>query len=296
MPQLTLDQRRMLDRGVTEKASAFHWAIPRFPNRINIVGEGDSWFAYPKKHLIWGKPSNILGWIAKAVGGKDRANVLQMAGNGDEAVEMMSGKQKHELAEVLRKNGKHIHFILFSGGGNDVVGKWDMERLLNQYEPGFSARACINEKRFKRKLLQIRMAYEELLELRNEYAKDAYVVTHTYDFVKPNTIPARFLFGKIRTGPWIHPYLEKKGIPESKHELVVKHLLKDMRAMQEDLASKPVSKGKLIVVNTQGELTPGNRKHWKDEMHPTASGFKRITRKIYDEMRKRQPELPAFPR
>lgn len=294
--QMTLLQRRIMDQGLTNDPGVFTWAISRTAGRINIVGEGDSWFAYPKKHLLLGKPANILEWVARAIRGKGKANLLHLACNGDEAVEMLAGKQKRDLAEVLKDSKDSIHFILFSGGGNDVVGKWDMERLLNAYQPGFSARACINAKRFKRKLLQIRLAYEELIELRNEYAPSACIITHTYDFLKPGNIPARFLAGRFAVGPWIYPYLVEKGIPDTLHETVVKHLLRDMRKLLEDLAAKPANKDKLIVVNTQGLLEPGNRRYWKDEMHPTSTGFKKISGKIYDQMRRLQPNLPAFPR
>lgn len=292
--QLSYGRRMALKRGITGSRRDFKW-LCKNTNRINMVAEGDSWFAYPRKNLIIGRNANIIDWVAKSIREKDKANLLRIAGNGDEAVEMMAGSQKRELAETLWDCDDKIDLILFSGGGNDVVGKWDMDRLLNPYQSGFSARQCINNKRFKRKLLQIRLAYEELLELRNDYAPSAKIVTHTYDLLKPNKKAAKFAGIKV-TGPWIYPYLIEKGIPEFKHQTVVKHLLTDMKKMLLDLSELNANKGKLIVVNTHGTLTPGNGRDWKDEMHPSSSGFKRIAKKFYTELKTLQPGLPAFTR
>lgn len=293
--QLTLTQEKVLRDGITGDASAFRWAC-QHTDRINIVAEGDSWFAYPKKHLLWGKRSNILDWVARSVYRSKKVNLLRLASNGDEAVAMLAGEQKMQLAEILKSANDRVDLILFSGGGNDVVGKWDMERLLRPYEPGFTATDCIHTKRFQRKLLQIRLAYEELIELRDEYAPSARIVTHTYDFLKPSKVSARFVAGLVSVGPWIYPYLVEKNIPENLHQPVVIHLLTEMRLMLEKLAARPGNRRKLFVVNTQGTLRPGHGSDWKDEMHPTSSGFKRLSRLFYKEMRRLEPGLPAFTR
>jgi len=50
-----------------------------------------------------------------------------------------------------------------------------------------------------------------------------------------------------------------------------------------------------FVADTQGTLTPGNAADWKNEIHPTPSGFEKIADKIYAEARERVPQLPAMP-
>lgn len=64
-----------------------------FPDRITIVSEGDSWFAYPPKWLFVGKPSNLISHISAMT--RRKANFLSMASNGDEAVDMVSGKKNN---------------------------------------------------------------------------------------------------------------------------------------------------------------------------------------------------------
>ncbi len=291
--QLTPAREKALETGVTRSPGDFKW-LCKNTSRINIVAEGDSWFAYPKSGILIGKNANIVDWIEKSIRGKNKANLLCLAANGDEAVEMLAGSQKQDLAKTLWEC-EDIDLILFSGGGNDVVGKWDMDRLLNKYKKGFTAEQCVNAKRFKRKLQRIRLAYEELLELRNDYAPGAKIVTHTYDFLKPDDKAAKFVGIKV-TGPWIYPYLDKKCIPASLHQAVVKHLLTEMKNMLQNLAGLSANQGKLIVVNTQGTLTPGDGRDWKDEMHPTPSGFKKVAKKIYAKLKQLQPDLPAFTR
>ena len=66
-----------------------------FPNRQTIVAQGDSWFAYPKKWIFVGKPSNLIDHLSTWT--RSKANFYSMASNGAEAVDMLSGKQKHEL-------------------------------------------------------------------------------------------------------------------------------------------------------------------------------------------------------
>jgi hypothetical protein len=188
MPDRNAAKRRRRNRlkstGITNDPNDFTW-LCRNTDRVGIVSEGDSWFAYPRKYLLAGPSGNIIDHIVSAIKGKDKANLLRLASNGDEAVQMIAGEQKHELAEILKKNKEYIKLILFSGGGNDVVGKWDMERLLNTYQSGYTAADCVNQTRLNRKMKRVILAYEELLELVKEYSPDATVITHTYDRVMP---------------------------------------------------------------------------------------------------------------
>lgn len=279
---------------MTSDSKKFAWLCRQTQNRIGIVTEGDSWFSYPPNLLLKGPNSNVIDWVVSAVKDSGKANLLRLASNGDEAVHMISGKQKHDLAELLKKNGDAIHFLMFSGGGNDLVGKWDMERLLNTYEPGFTAAQCIQQERFKRKLQRITLAYQELLELQAEYAPNTIIISHTYDRVQPSPEKAKFLWGRVRLGPWIYPFLEQKGVPATLHLEITDLLLGALGELLLKLARQPRYRDRLVVVNTFGTLRPGHRQDWINEIHPTSQGFKRISKMIYGKMRELQPRLPAM--
>jgi len=279
--------------GVTGFPQQFAW-LCKHTDRIGILTEGDSWFAYPQQHLLSGPNTNIIDHIVSAVRGRDKVNILRLESNGEEAVSMLAGRQKARLAGILKQQAGCIRFLLFSGGGNDVAGKWDMERLLVPWQEGFTARDCINHRRLDRKLLRIALAYEELLELRDAYAPEVIVVTHTYDLVRPADRGGSFLWGLIRTRPWIHPYLVAMGIPARLHFEVTSILLTGLRDMLLELAARPEYGEKFIVVDTQGTLRPGHAGDWENEIHPTPSGFRRIARRIWQRMREIEPGLPAM--
>ena len=88
----------------TNRKSEFYKMMLSFPDRLNIMAQGDSWFAYPPKWIINSTPSNLIDHLSKWTKGK--TNFFTMASNGAEAVDMMSGKQKHELIDILRWHSK----------------------------------------------------------------------------------------------------------------------------------------------------------------------------------------------
>lgn len=287
-------QRRLRAKnsGITLREDDFAWLCKQKPNRIGIVAEGDSWFAYPRKWILVGKDINILHHIADKVSGTDKVNMIRLASNGDEACQMMAGEQKHKIARILKQNSDAIRFILFSGGGNDLVGKWDMERILKPYKAGYGATDCLHAGRLSRKLKRIELAYQELIELRDDYAPKATIVTHVYDFARPSKDGAIFFWGTIKTKPWIYPYLVERDIPEHLHLDIVVHLLTKLKESLLSVAAKPGNADKIKVVDTQNTLRPGHKDDWLNEIHPTEDGFKKITKKIYAEMKNINGGLP----
>jgi hypothetical protein len=163
VPNSSLKQRKrnLRRRKSTPNKREFADMRTWFPNRITIVSEGDSWFAYPSKWLI-GKPPHLISHISGWCRGK--ANFYTMASNGDEAVDMVSGAQKHQLVDILRwhtkaNNRKPVDLLLFSGGGNDVVGENDFERFIRPYQPGFTARQCLRIGRLQRAYLRLSLCF-----------------------------------------------------------------------------------------------------------------------------------------
>ena len=88
-------RKNLSKKKFTKSKKDFHNMRLWLPNRLHMVAQGDSWFAYPKKWILAGKPSNLIDHLSTWTKGK--ANFYSMASNGAEAVDMLSGKQKHEL-------------------------------------------------------------------------------------------------------------------------------------------------------------------------------------------------------
>lgn len=267
-------------RGPAEEFS-FDTLAKAFPERIKILAEGDSWFAYPRQFLLFGAANNVIDWLKK--GYKDKLLVKDIASNGDEAVGMLSGEAKLELLERLTKS--FFDLLLFSGGGNDIVGRFDFEYfLLPKTSPDQSWQDCIHMERFERRLTMIKLAYLDLVELTRQYSKnpEIQIITHTYDLAIPDPRGASFLGGMLDIDDgqsWMHPYLLLKGIEDRKdQEAIVSFLL--TRFKDEMVSLEEATGGVLKVVNTHGIIA---RDEWLNEIHPNSKGFEKIANHIYKE-------------
>jgi lysophospholipase L1-like esterase len=214
-----------------------------------------------------------------------------MASNGDEAVDMVSGKQKHELISHLRwhektKKRKPIDLLLFSGGGNDIVGSNDFERFIRPFKSGFSPRDCLRIRRLSRKIKQIGLAYQELLDIRDHYSPSTLVMTHTYDYPFASLKGANFLGGLISTKGWMKRFMDEIAIPDVLQTGVIRELMDMMAAESLKIAA---ARPGFIVADTRGTLL--NKHDWENEIHPDEKGFRAIADKMYVEIEQHFPSL-----
>ena len=285
-----LEKQLLFKKRFTRNLKEYEMMLKLFPDRLNIVAEGDSWFAYSPEWFISGKPSNLIKHISSFT--RKKANFLSLASNGDEAVDMLSGKQKHTLIEIIRwyENNRDIRpvdLLLFSGGGNDLVGEGDFERFIVRDAEGITdASECIEMDRLERKILEISLAYEELLDIRDYYSPDTIVMTHTYDYPYPSDQGAEFLGGLIKTKAWVKRFMDKAHIEHSLQADVIKIF---MDRMAEKILDIQERRDGFIVVDTRKTLQ--GKKWWLNEIHPDSKGFKKIARKIYKRMKEEFPEV-----
>ena len=250
--------------GWMELVQAYSTSKPK-----RLLAEGDSWLAYPQ--ILGSK--NITLQLADNY---DDMILLCLATSGDEAVAMLSSlSNKAPLMSALRDYD--FDFLLFSGGGNDIVGAWDFDFLLKEKASGMNWQDCIHAERFDRRLDQIRNAYLDLLEYTFLYSrnKKIKVVTHTYDYPIPD--PKGVVGGKS----WMYPYLMAKKITDkSDQKNIAKYFMNRFAEMLAEVAKSPVAQSRFQVVNTFGLVKADE---WANEIHPTAKGFKKIAKKIYVE-------------
>jgi hypothetical protein len=248
------------------------------PNLVGLLAEGDSWFAFPS----WLR-TNIIEELIQRNGGY--AAWLTAAANGDEARQMLSGGQFEYLVKVLAEEGLSFDGILFSGGGNDIVGRCLLP-LLNRYQSGMTWMDCINLPRFEQRLRQIESAYDELAHLRDDYQPNACIFTHGYDYAIPSGEPVRVLFFKI--GPWLKKHMmEGKGITDGGHQRkIIDYMLSRFDDLQVRLEQ---THDRWVYVRTQGTL---KNSEWKDELHPTTQGFQKVARKFQAALAGAFPTLP----
>lgn len=259
----------------TSDSQIFEELVVNNPAAKKILAEGDSWLAYPRKYVVVGSAANIVDQLGK----RNNLVIYTTASNGDEAVAMLSGDQKFSLLKRL----KYIEFdyLLFSGGGNDIVGRYDFGFLLNSRKDGGTWQDCINEERLAIKIQQLKGTYELLCQLVPEFSKNKNIkiVTHTYDHVIPSK-EGFHLFDIIPLGKsWMYPFLKDKNIVDGDSQRqIVNYIMGKFRDMLLEVQNKYGSI--LTVVDTQGTVAENE---WRNEIHPTSAGFKKVADKIYDE-------------
>lgn len=277
---------------VTRSTVEFNKHRKLFPDRVTIVAEGDSWFAYPSPWFVDGKKSNLVRHLRSKVW--PHANFYSPSSSGDELMNMMAGDQRHHLISILKSHSVHdepdlepIDLLLMSGGGNDVVGKQDFERFIH-YQPHFTtAKECVRSERLKRKVQQMGLAYMELLDMRDQYSPSTIIMTHTYDYPLPSLTGARFLGRLIKTQAWMKPFMDAISIPEELQFGIIKIF---MNSLAKEFIRISKVRDNFIVVDTRGTLD-GCPEHWLNEIHPTPKGFELIADKIYEEIIELFPSL-----
>ena len=257
----------------TTDARGFISLIERHPNATRILAEGDSWFAYPRRFIAFGPPSNIVQILAE----RKSYVIYSTANPGDEAAEMMTGEQKFGFTKRIASN--HIDVVLFSGGGNDLVGMYDLDLLLAHRNSSDRWQDCIHLDRLDNKLDLIESVYIEMMERVVHYSAnpEVRVVSHLYDFCLPS--PQGYeLFDLFPIGEsWIYPILKEKGfVKAGEQREVVRFLLTRFGDRLKRLEQK--YRERLFIADTQGTLAPHE---WRNEIHPTTAGFRKISRIIH---------------
>lgn len=248
------------------------------PRPLILLGDGDSWFDYPLPNPV--HATDVLEALRTT--GTPAPLILKLAHYGDATTTLLGVTQRNRLIAQLQDpaNGP-VDAILFSGGGNDVVG--DQFRFwLNDASAARSDPARgINVQRLGYIFGVVESAYLDLIRIRDEFAPHAPIFVHAYDFALPTGISACRL-----AGPWLRPSLVDRGWPDfAPGSLIVKTILVRFHAMLQRLASDPVHD--MVLVETQGTLAPGD---WANELHPTGAGFEKIGARFRSALAARFPD------
>jgi hypothetical protein len=254
-------------------------------DKLAIVAQGDSWFAYPRDGFIVGKKANIVDFL----GAKDDLLIYSIASNGAEAVQMLSGNKKFALLKLI--STLDLDVLLFSGGGNDIVGPYDFDFFLRK-NPNHrdkrleKAEDALHIDRFNRRLESVANSYRDLLDYMADFSKnrDLVVITHNYAVPIPDPTGTVLLAGMLYIDDgksWMYPYLVAKGYTDFEDQRkIVKFMLEKFASTLNSLRKDHKN---FVVVNTQGQVP---EKEWRNEIHPSSVGFERLSNKIYNEILK----------
>ncbi|UTW45881.1 SGNH/GDSL hydrolase family protein [bacterium SCSIO 12696] len=222
---------------------------------ITIIAEGDSWFKYMIGFAIIWHLENLLD-----------IQILNLAWPGDEVEEMTTPKKLKRLANQLKSGAASrtkFDFFLFSGGGNDLVGKDTFHKWLNPYESGMQAQDILNMQTLNPALDLVESGYREIIALRDKHSPKTQLMFHGYDYAIPSDK------GVCGRGPWMNPGLKLRKVPVRLRAPVVRLFLEEFDRRLDRLAEE---NDRITVAQTQGVL---EENHWSNELHPTKSGFKK---------------------
>jgi len=147
-----------------------------YPRELTIVSEGDSWFDYPFR-------KDIIDYLRK-----NGYAVANLAKAGDTLENMVYGKKNKNNPKSLKQTiaAVKLHkpkFVLFSAGGNDIVGN-EIKAYLNH--KGARPENVINDKIFKEKLKWIQAAIETFIISIHKANKNAHVLMDGYAYARVN--------------------------------------------------------------------------------------------------------------
>lgn len=250
----------------------FKGAVRRNPAWPVVLCEGDSWFGYPGTNI----PLEI-GRLARF-----QLVALNLQDVGHEITEMLAGAQRRKIRERLETY--EFDIILFSGGGNDIVGD-EFIHFLHEAKKGQTWTDWINRERFDRRMQQIRNCYLDLIALRNDGKNpDCPILVHGYDRPIPSDIPFELL-GLFRlTGPWMQPSLLQRKIRRREDQVQIAGWCIDqfnemLRVLARDHAG-------FHYIPTVGTLSAND---WANEIHPTSEGFKKLAAKYLEPLERLLP-------
>jgi hypothetical protein len=232
-----------------------HEGTPKY-----LFAEGDSWFNYPLGHAVISQLDSLI-----------QTPIANFAWPGAETRQLLGVHEREEIEKRLRdgpERGKKWDVLLFSGGGDDIVGDQMVLFLTrgayNPQHPGAVLNARFNE------VLDLVMdAYTDLIGLRDALSPQTLIVGHVYDYAWASGK------GACWVGPWLRPSLDYAGVPRG----VDQHKVMGAMLDRFDARLQAVAKGKnFLVVPTHDTLHAESE--WANELHPKDPGFLAIARKF----------------
>ena len=242
-----------------------------------LLAEGDSWFDYP---WILGTRGSVIDHLQQLYAEKGlNVPILNMAHHGDDVRQILGLSQRQEIEKRLSDPKIHYDALLFSGGGNDLVG--DQFCLwLRPFTTGATPTSLIDLGRFDAILQFVEAGYRDLVEIRNRLSPTTKIFVHGYDYPPPNGK------GVCGVGPWLRPSLTYRGIVDKAlQQDVMKEILQRFRAVLKQVEATSTD---LFYVETQGTLQP---QEWHNEIHPDRKGFTKVARQFQAALAAQFPQL-----
>ncbi|HUP59537.1 MAG TPA: SGNH/GDSL hydrolase family protein [Thermoanaerobaculia bacterium] len=261
MPDLTWPQMRQLE-------SFFVQTIRNFPGNPVVISEGDSWFSFPVH-------ASLMDHLDEMV--QRRMSLLRLESSGAEILDVLDAGGRSSLRKLLRRYKPDV--LLFSGGGNDIVGPELLTLIAPRGGGAFDLAAALSRAQLATLFGNIRAAYEALIAIRKEVAPGCIIVTHSYGNAIPSGRGAS-LWG-FPAGPWLKPFLDALGYNAAEQRAVVGGLMQRFNDILDALADPH-----FIKVDVRPAISDDE---WNDEIHPSRKGFEDAARLIHEKLQEILP-------
>jgi hypothetical protein len=264
-------ERRAIERAIDQQRektlTAYRTRFRRFAaQRLEggaktIFAEGDSWFKYPLGHAVI---SQLEGLI--------HTPIANFAWPGAETRELLGVNEREEIEKRLKDGpepGKKWDVLLFSGGGDDIVGD-QMVLFLTRGAYDAQHPGAVLNGRFDEVLDLVMGAYRDLIALRDTLSPNTLIVGHVYDYAWATNK------GACWVGPWLQPSLNYAEVPkgDDQHRVMIAMLDR----FEVELQKIKAATSNFIIVPTHGTLQ--TKEEWANELHPKDPGFKEIAEKF----------------
>lgn len=222
--------------------------LQRYPERITVLSEGDSWFQHPLVHDT----------IDKLM---EKYNVISLGGAGHELKQIWKEKEYNYYLRSKKHNPK---YFIFSGGGNDILGD-EFQYFLNPYSdgtPGENSTRFFTDS-FWNKIEKMKSWYTDVCNEAIKYNPAVKMIVYGYDYVIPNNKNA-----KKPNKSWLGVHMDDKGISNVLDQKgIIKILIDTINVF---LISLEERYDHVHYIDTRDKVN-GN---WYDEIHPDENGFK----------------------
>lgn len=263
-------ERRAIERAIDSQrertftryqAQFRNFAARREGAAKTIFAEGDSWFNYPLGEAVIDQLSDLI-----------HTPIANFAWPGAETRQLLGLHERKEIEKRLKDGpepGKTWDMLLFSGGGDDIVGD-QMVLFLTRgaYDPEHPERVL--NRRFDEVLDLVMGAYRDLIGLRDHLSPNTLIVTHVYDYAWATNE------GACWVGPWLQPSLNYALVPkgDDQHK-VMTAMLDRFEAKLEEVKNGTKN---FLIVPTHGTLH--TQDEWANELHPKDPGFGLIAQRF----------------
>jgi N-acetyl-anhydromuramyl-L-alanine amidase AmpD len=242
----------------------FSDSVKKFPSRLKIVSEGDSWFQHP---LV----PDIIDHLSRMY------SIYCVAAAGDTLKNYVSGEKRNGEYYLDAINEHSPEIFLISGGGNDILGEQFRDFLEDKFTT--AEEEGTKPERFLR--VSINAAMDDLMNIYSALLKNLeteqphlQVIIHGYDYpVKLND---------AKKG-WLGRYMiENKIDREADRRAIIRYIMDTFNSKLSETVKPFKNVRYLNVRNTVRYDVADKVDQWYDEIHPNGDGFQLVSMKFVE--------------